>query len=164
MTGSERPSPEPLLKKEVSQPYWGGENSGNALEASNALNYRGPSRTGGTAQNCLSKAPPKPLLNRTGSVFPPPKNYLGLDLEKNTVEQGVLEPGHPIPGTVVVNLHGCQSWSGMGVGNFSARKPCGWDGWGSDTVPHNRLAWLIHSDCDVQGAATAANVSVTALD
>ena len=29
------------------QPYWGGENSGNALEASNALNYRvgGPSRS-----------------------------------------------------------------------------------------------------------------------
>ena len=42
MTGSERPSPEPILKKEgVPQPYWGGgENSGNALEASNALNYR----------------------------------------------------------------------------------------------------------------------------
>ena len=41
MTGSERPSPEPLLKKERRpQPYWGGENSGNALEASNALNYR----------------------------------------------------------------------------------------------------------------------------
>ena len=27
-------------KKKRSQPYWGGENSGNALEASNALNYR----------------------------------------------------------------------------------------------------------------------------
>ena len=40
MTGSERPSPEPLLKKRRSQPYWGGENSGNALEASNALNCR----------------------------------------------------------------------------------------------------------------------------
>ena len=39
MTGSERPSPEPLLKKEP-QTYWGGEDSGNALEASNALNYR----------------------------------------------------------------------------------------------------------------------------
>ena len=37
MTSSERPSPEPFLKK---QPYWGGDNSGNALEASNALNYR----------------------------------------------------------------------------------------------------------------------------
>ena len=36
MSSSERPSPEPLLKKE---PYWGGDNSGNALEASNALNY-----------------------------------------------------------------------------------------------------------------------------
>ena len=41
MTGSERPSPEPLLKKKRRpQPYWGGDNSGNALEASNALNYR----------------------------------------------------------------------------------------------------------------------------
>ena len=40
MTGSERPSPEPLLKKKRPQPYWGGENSGNALEPSNALNYR----------------------------------------------------------------------------------------------------------------------------
>ena len=41
MTGSdEGPSPEPLLKKEASQPYWGGGNSGNALEPSNALNYR----------------------------------------------------------------------------------------------------------------------------
>ena len=41
MTGSERPSPEPLLKKERRpQPYWGGENSGNALEPSNALNHR----------------------------------------------------------------------------------------------------------------------------
>ena len=39
MTGSERPSPEPLLKKKRPQPYWGGENSGNSLEASNALNY-----------------------------------------------------------------------------------------------------------------------------
>ena len=36
----ERPSPEPLLKKRRPQPYWGGDNSGNALEASNALNYR----------------------------------------------------------------------------------------------------------------------------
>ena len=39
MTGSERPSPEPILKKRRPQPYWGGEISGNALEASNALNY-----------------------------------------------------------------------------------------------------------------------------
>ena len=41
MTGSETPSPEPLLKKKKRpQPYWGGENSGNALEASSAFNYR----------------------------------------------------------------------------------------------------------------------------
>ena len=41
MTGSERPSPEPLLKKEASPAaLGGGENSGNALEASNAFNYR----------------------------------------------------------------------------------------------------------------------------
>ena len=41
MTGSERPSPEPLLKKEASPAILGGgENSGNALEASYALNYR----------------------------------------------------------------------------------------------------------------------------
>ena len=41
MTGSERPSPEPLLKKEASPAVLGGgENSGNALEPSNALNYR----------------------------------------------------------------------------------------------------------------------------
>ena len=40
MTGSERPSPEPLLKKKRPQPYWGGDNSGNALEPPNALNYR----------------------------------------------------------------------------------------------------------------------------
>ena len=40
MTSSERPFPEPLPKKEACQPYWGGENSGNALEAPNALNYR----------------------------------------------------------------------------------------------------------------------------
>ena len=40
MTGSERPSPEPLLKKEASPAVLGGENSGNALEASSALNYR----------------------------------------------------------------------------------------------------------------------------
>ena len=40
MTGSERPSPEPLLKKEAPPAVLGGENSGNALEASNALNYR----------------------------------------------------------------------------------------------------------------------------
>ena len=37
MTSSERPSPEP---KRRPQPYWGGDNYGNALEASNALNYR----------------------------------------------------------------------------------------------------------------------------
>ena len=41
MTGSGRPSPEPLLKKEASPAVLGGgDNSGNALEASNALNYR----------------------------------------------------------------------------------------------------------------------------
>ena len=41
MTGSERPSPEPLLKKEASPAVpQGGENSGNALDASNAFNYR----------------------------------------------------------------------------------------------------------------------------
>ena len=40
MTGSERPPPEPLLKKEVSPAVLGGENSGNALEASIALTYR----------------------------------------------------------------------------------------------------------------------------
>ena len=43
MTSSERPraSPEPLVKKKGRpQPYRGGENSGHALEASNALNYR----------------------------------------------------------------------------------------------------------------------------
>ena len=38
MTGSERPSPEPLLKEEASPAVSGGENSGNAVEASNALN------------------------------------------------------------------------------------------------------------------------------
>ena len=41
MTGSERPSPEPLLKKEASPAILGGgENSGNALGPSIALNYR----------------------------------------------------------------------------------------------------------------------------
>ena len=41
MTSSERPSLEPLLKKKRPQPHrGGGENSGNALEASDALNYR----------------------------------------------------------------------------------------------------------------------------
>ena len=41
MTSSERPSPEPFLKKEASQAVLRGrENSGVALEASNALNYR----------------------------------------------------------------------------------------------------------------------------
>ena len=40
MTGSERPSPEPLVKKEASPAKLGGENSGNALEPSNALNCR----------------------------------------------------------------------------------------------------------------------------
>ena len=40
MTSSERPSPEPIPKKEASPAVLGGENSGNALEASNALNYR----------------------------------------------------------------------------------------------------------------------------
>ena len=41
MPSSERPSPEPILKKEASPAVLGGgENSGNALEASNALNYR----------------------------------------------------------------------------------------------------------------------------
>ena len=40
MTSSERPSPEPLLKRGVPSRTEGGENSGNAPEASNALNYR----------------------------------------------------------------------------------------------------------------------------
>ena len=41
MSSSEGPSPEPLLKKEAFlSRTWGGKNSGNALEASNALNYR----------------------------------------------------------------------------------------------------------------------------
>ena len=45
---SERASPEPILKREAFPAALGGENSGNALEASNALNYRvwgHPSRT-----------------------------------------------------------------------------------------------------------------------
>ena len=42
VTSSERPSPEPILKKEASPAgLGGGENSGNALEASNALNKKG---------------------------------------------------------------------------------------------------------------------------
>ena len=40
MTGSERPSLESLLKKEASLAVLGGRESGNALEPSNALNYR----------------------------------------------------------------------------------------------------------------------------
>ena len=40
MTSSERPSQNPLLKKGASLAVLGGENSGNALEASNALHYR----------------------------------------------------------------------------------------------------------------------------
>ena len=40
MTSSERPSPEPILKKRGVPSRTGGENSGNALGASNALNYR----------------------------------------------------------------------------------------------------------------------------
>ena len=40
MSSSERPSPEPLLKKEASPAVLGGATSGNALEASNALNCR----------------------------------------------------------------------------------------------------------------------------
>ena len=40
MASSERPSPEPILKKEAFPAVLVGENSGNALEASNALNYR----------------------------------------------------------------------------------------------------------------------------
>ena len=40
MTSSERPSPEPIPEKEASPAVLGGDNYGNALEASNALNYR----------------------------------------------------------------------------------------------------------------------------
>ena len=41
MTSSERPSPEPILKKEAPPSRTGGgDNSGNALEAPNALNKR----------------------------------------------------------------------------------------------------------------------------
>ena len=41
VTSSERPCPEPLLKKEASPAVLrGGDNSENALEVSNALNYR----------------------------------------------------------------------------------------------------------------------------
>ena len=40
MTNSEKPSPEPLLKKEAPPAVLGGENSGNALKASNASNFR----------------------------------------------------------------------------------------------------------------------------
>ena len=40
MTGSEKPSSEPFLKKEASPAVLGGDNSGSALEASNALNYK----------------------------------------------------------------------------------------------------------------------------
>ena len=39
MTSSERPATI-SKKKRCPQPYKGGENSGNALEVSNALNYR----------------------------------------------------------------------------------------------------------------------------
>ena len=40
MTSSERPSPDPFLKKRRSQLYRGGGNSRNALESSHSLNYR----------------------------------------------------------------------------------------------------------------------------
>ena len=40
MTSSESPSPEPLLKKEAPEKYRAEDDSANALEASNALNYR----------------------------------------------------------------------------------------------------------------------------
>ena len=40
MTSSERPSPEPLPKKEAPPAVLGGDSSGNELEASNALFYR----------------------------------------------------------------------------------------------------------------------------
>ena len=40
MTSSGNPLRNHFQKKKRPQPYWGGENSGNALEPSNALNYR----------------------------------------------------------------------------------------------------------------------------
>ena len=66
MTSSERPSPEPLLKKEASPAVPRGQNSGNALEASNALNYRALGSRPGELQESsesLSKVFPESFQN-----------------------------------------------------------------------------------------------------
>ena len=45
-------------KKRRPQPYWGGENSGNALEPSNALNYRAWGILAGLSRGIPGKAAP----------------------------------------------------------------------------------------------------------
>ena len=76
MTSSERPSPEPLLKKELRpQPYSGGENFGNALEASNALKYR----VWGFLEVLLRGIPGKPLRAFSGFF----RNLSGMSSTKS---------------------------------------------------------------------------------
>ena len=75
MTGFERPSPETLLKKEAWPAVLGGENSENALELSNALNYR----AWGIPAVLSKGTPGKALRASPGSfriflAFPPPPN------------------------------------------------------------------------------------------
>ena len=66
MASSDRPSPKPLLEKEASAAVFGGrENSGNALDASNASNYWG---FGGFPAVCSRGIPGKALRAFTGSL------------------------------------------------------------------------------------------------
>ena len=92
MTGSERPSPEPLLKKEASPAVLGGGNSGNALEPSNALNC---SVWGIPA--VLSRGVPGNALR----AFPgSSRNFSGISSAKSQPYQGcgLLEPDRTLKG------------------------------------------------------------------
>ena len=69
MTGSERPSPEPLLKKEASPAALGGREFWNALEPSNPLNYRVwgiPAVLGNSRLSGISPEFPPESPSRTG--------------------------------------------------------------------------------------------------
>ena len=119
MTSSERPSPKPFLKKEASPAVLGGDNSGNALEASNALNFRAwgiPAvLSRGIPGNALRAFPesfrnffrkvPAVLGVRPNSVarrddFGNWSNMVSESTASNTEVSEVLGP-HQVPGTEI---------------------------------------------------------------
>ena len=102
-------------KKRRPQPYWGGENSGNALEASNALNYR----VWGIPAVLSREIPGNALRAFPGSF----RNFSGISSRKSQPYWGCgpLEASSQAPLRALERLSGPRGGSSgaLGVCSFS---------------------------------------------